>query len=92
MKWASLAGLTLVSCVVAASHSTDAQACGGCFHSADESQPSVVTGHRMALSISPIRTVLWDQIEYTGEPPVWFLDIFQTDCTPFRPEEVELIK
>src|SRR5689334_22322053 len=77
MKWASFLGLTLVSCVVAVSHSTDAQACGGCFHTAAESEISVVTGHRMALSISPERTVLWDQIEYSGEPTdfAWVLPV-----------------
>jgi hypothetical protein len=36
----------------------------------------------------------WDswQKQYTGEPPVWFHDIFRTDGTPYRPEEVEYIK
>jgi Cellulase (glycosyl hydrolase family 5) len=29
---------------------------------------------------------------YTGEPPVWFHDIFRTDGTPYRPEEVEYIR
>lgn len=46
--------------------SDDAEACGGCFVPPEES--TVVTGHRMALSISQDRTVLWDQIQYTGDP------------------------
>jgi len=48
--------------------SNDAHACGGCFHEANPPQPetTVVTGHRMAFSISPARTVLWDQIKYSG--------------------------
>lgn len=29
---------------------------------------------------------------YTAEPPVWFHDIFRTDGTPYRPEEVEYIR
>jgi hypothetical protein len=30
--------------------------------------------------------------EYTAGPPVWFHDIWNTDGTPYRPAEVELIK
>jgi Cellulase (glycosyl hydrolase family 5) len=29
---------------------------------------------------------------YTGEPPVWFHDIFHQDGTPYRAEEVQLIR
>jgi Cellulase (glycosyl hydrolase family 5) len=36
----------------------------------------------------------WDswQRAYTAEPPVWFHDIFRTDGTPYRQEEVDLIR
>lgn len=36
----------------------------------------------------------WDswQKPYDGEPPVWFHDIFRTDGTPYRPEEVAYIR
>lgn len=36
----------------------------------------------------------WDSWEnrYPTEPPVWFHDIFRTDGTPYRPQEVELIR
>lgn len=36
----------------------------------------------------------WDSWEnaYPAEPPVWFHDIFRTDGTPYRQEEVELIR
>ena len=36
----------------------------------------------------------WDSWtrEYTSEPPVWFHDIFRTNGTPYRPEEVALIR
>jgi hypothetical protein len=44
----------------------EARACGGCFIPPSES--TVVTGHRMALSISPTQAVLWDQIQYAGDP------------------------
>ena len=52
---------------------SDAHACGGCFHEENPPGPevSVVTGHRMAFAISPTQTVLWDQIEYSGNPQ-WF--------------------
>ena len=47
--------------------SGDADACGGCFIDS-ASENTVVTGHRMALSISKDKTVLWDQIQYDGNP------------------------
>ncbi len=36
----------------------------------------------------------WDSWNkrYTAEPPVWFHDIFRTDGTPYREEEVKLIR
>jgi len=36
----------------------------------------------------------WDSwtTEYTAEPPLWFHDIFRTDGTPYRSEEVEYIR
>lgn len=36
----------------------------------------------------------WDswQKRYASEPPVWFHDIFRTDGTPYRREEVEYIR
>jgi Uncharacterized protein conserved in bacteria (DUF2330) len=52
-----------------------ARACGGCFHAPPDpvtveggTESTVVTGHRMVMSITPERTVLWDQIEYAGDP------------------------
>jgi len=57
----------------------DARACGGCFH--PENQPpekvSVVTAHRMAISISPDVSVLWDQVQYAGSPDefAWVLPV-----------------
>jgi len=53
----------------------DAQACGGCF--APVGQPTVVTAHRMAVSLSPRGTTLWDQIQYAGAPAdfAWVLPI-----------------
>lgn len=66
----------LASAVVATfglTHEVDA--CGACIVPPAES--TVVTGHRMALSISPKQTVLWDQIEYAGDPGsfAWVLPV-----------------
>jgi hypothetical protein len=57
----------------------EARACGGCFHpppSPSES-PSVITDHRMVLSISAQQTTLYDQIRYQGSPSsfAWVLPI-----------------
>ncbi len=58
---------------------SDARACGGCFHEEDQppEQSSVVLAHRMALSISPDVSVLWDQVQYTGAPAefAWVLPV-----------------
>lgn len=66
--------------LVAASFSTfgvthHADACGACIPPPGEN--TIVTGHRMALSMSPKQTVLWDQIEYTGAPAsfAWVLPV-----------------
>ncbi len=60
--------------------SHDALACGACFHSPPPKQvidTSLVTGHRMAFSVSQTQTVLWDQIQYSGAPTdfAWVLPI-----------------
>lgn len=44
----------------------EAKACGGCFVPPGPS--TQVTAHRMAFAISAKRTVLWDQIQYVGDP------------------------
>lgn len=77
MKLFAPLALTFASCVAILSHSPEAAACGGCFHGVQEANPSVVTGHRMALSISPTQTVLWDQVEYAGDPTefAWVLPV-----------------
>lgn len=60
-------GIALVSTLGATTLTTDlARACGGCFHAVTES--TVVTGHRMVVSISKSQAVLWDQIQYAGDP------------------------
>jgi hypothetical protein len=63
----------LLSAVTVASN--EAHACGGCF--VPNTMTTVVTGHRMALSVSTQRTVLWDQIQYAGSPEdfAWVLPV-----------------
>jgi hypothetical protein len=53
----------------------DAQACGACLVPPGEN--TTVTAHRMALSISPEQTVLWDQIQYDGDAEefAWVLPV-----------------
>jgi hypothetical protein len=51
---------------LAVSAPRSAAACGGCFGPATE--PTLVTGHRMAFAISETQTVLWDQFQYQGDP------------------------
>jgi hypothetical protein len=68
--------VTALAALLAALASPDeARACGGCFVPPTES--TVVTGHRMAISISPVQSVLWDQIRYAGEPAdfAWVLPV-----------------
>jgi len=53
----------------------DASACGGCFVPPGPS--TQVTAHRMAFAVSTKRTILWDQIQYVGNPAEfgWVLPI-----------------
>lgn len=53
----------------------EAQACGGCFTPPEN--PTVVTDHRMILSIAKEQSTLYDQIKYTGSPSAfaWVLPI-----------------
>jgi hypothetical protein len=55
--------------------SSDARACGGCVVPPETN--TIVNAHRMALSISPTQTVLWDQIQYKGDPESfgWLLPV-----------------
>ncbi len=71
-----LAQLGLVAGIgFVASVPSDADACGGCF--IPPGPPTVVTGHRMVMSISMDQTVLWDQIQYSGDPEdfAWVLPV-----------------
>ena len=70
--WISVLALGMIGSAVAPS---TALACGGCF--APPGAVQVVTDHRMALSLSADRTILWDQFRYSGRPSdfSWILPI-----------------
>ena len=78
MKRPLLACLALAS-ACAVLEPAAAEACGGCFTAPapPAAERTVVTDHRMALSISPKQTVLWDQIRYSGDPAefAWVLPV-----------------
>jgi hypothetical protein len=71
-----LAGAVAIACLVRV---TPASACGGCFHDPTQN-PTVVTDHRMVLSVSMDQTTLYDQIRYSGAPQsfAWVLPIAGT--------------
>ncbi len=58
--------LGVASLALLLGHAFEAHACGGCF--VGPSETTVVTGHRMAISVSTTQSTLWDQIEYAGKP------------------------
>ena len=83
LSWAALG--TVIAAASAMMVERDASACGGCFHEppppqAPNETPSMITGHRMILSISSKQTTLYDQIKYTGNPKTfaWVLPISGT--------------
>lgn len=75
MRLALLAAVALATLSTVALSPSPARACGGCF--APPENPSVVTDHRMILSVSPTQTTLYDQIHYQGDPAsfAWVLPI-----------------
>ncbi|HEX8796674.1 MAG TPA: DUF2330 domain-containing protein [Polyangiaceae bacterium] len=76
-RLAGLAGLLAAGVVLTDVH--DASACGGCFHGPPPPQQTVtvITDHRMVFSISTAQTVLWDQVEYSGQASefAWVLPV-----------------
>jgi hypothetical protein len=63
-----LGGLAALLAAGVLTDTSDAHACGGCFHGPPPASQTVtvITDHRMVFSISPQQTVLWDQVEYSG--------------------------
>ena len=83
MRKAIVFGLAaVVGAVALVADMNDAQACGACFSPPPPpgESISVVTDHRMILSISPQQTTLYDQIRYSGNPEsfAWVLPISGT--------------
>ncbi|WP_437313376.1 DUF2330 domain-containing protein [Sorangium sp. So ce385] len=75
MKLRLLALLTLAVPAATLLSPREALACGGCF--APPTETTVVNAHRMVLSVSPVQSVLWDQIQYSGDPRefAWVLPV-----------------
>ncbi|HEX9297496.1 MAG TPA: DUF2330 domain-containing protein [Polyangiaceae bacterium] len=75
MKRWHAAALTFLSPLLILAHPATSEACGGCF--VPQVMTSVVTAHRMAFAFSTKQTVLWDQIQYSGDPKEfsWVLPI-----------------
>ena len=76
----SYLGFALTAGLLAAAWSSDALACGACFTGPPvqgSDNATIVRSHRMALSMSPDQTILWDQIQYSGSPSefAWVLPI-----------------
>ena len=75
LRFALSGAVVALGCAVVWAAPSTARACGGCF--GPTGQPSVVTAHRMAVSLSLEKTTLWDQFEYAGAPEefVWVLPV-----------------
>jgi len=77
IKRSKLAALLVTSAlgVATLASARDANACGGCF--VPPGPNTQVTAHRMAFAVSSKRTILWDQIQYVGNPTEfgWVLPI-----------------
>lgn len=73
---AALAAIAITGSIL--SVEGDARACGGCFIPTEN--PTVVTDHRMILSVSKDQSTLYDQIKYAGSPSsfAWVLPISGT--------------
>ncbi len=74
--------LSLITTALWLAEPRRAEACGGCF-AAPSQTISAVESHRMVVSLSPQRSILWDQIAYSGNPSdfVWVLPVPSADAT-----------
>lgn len=87
MKTTHLFGVAFgIGAAVLSVTARDARACGGCMHEPPPLNPppnqveTMVTDHRMILSISAQQTTLYDQVKYVGNPAsfAWVLPISGT--------------
>ena len=78
-RLASIASLAVLSSVLVPAAPGPAEACGGCF--APPETVTSVNSHRMVVSLSPEKSILWDQIRYSGAPEdfVWVLPVPSPD-------------
>lgn len=70
----SLAAIAASLCLAIAAPRR-AEACGGCIAPPDVA--TAVDSHRMIIALGPDKTILWDQIVYSGDPEdfVWVLPV-----------------
>lgn len=76
-----LASTAAIAATITLTAERRADACGGCFAPTDT--VTTVDSHRMVVSLSPQRSILWDQISYSGDPKdfVWVLPVPSADTT-----------
>jgi hypothetical protein len=78
MTMTRLAGIAIGAAALFA-YEHEARACGGYFQPPPPPTEveTVVSGHRMVFSTSPRQSVLWDQIQYSGNPSdfAWVLPV-----------------
>ena len=75
-RLAALSISALAATFALLAHDREARACGGCFHDPTDN-PSVVTDHRMILTVAQDQTTLYDEVKYQGDPKsfAWVLPI-----------------
>jgi hypothetical protein len=79
MRFLKALALVVPTAALALTSASDASACGGCLAPpvVQQTEATIVTGHKMVLAISQAQTTLWDQITYSGQPEsfAWVLPI-----------------
>jgi len=75
-SFARIVGAAVLGSAAVSTWSSDAHACGGCFHPPTENG-DVITDHRMIFRVSQTATTLYDEIQYSGSPQgfAWVLPI-----------------
>src|SRR3970040_1473761 len=81
MRRIAIAVILVAAATTLSARPRSARACGGCF-----SPPETITSvdsHRMVIALSAGKTILWDQIRYTGDPQdfVWVLPVPSDQAT-----------
>ncbi len=80
MRARTIASMIAIAGIAWLYRPTPVHACGGCF--SPQETITTVDSHRMVISLTIERTVLWDQIRYSGSPEdfVWVLPVPTADA------------